>query len=251
MKTQPIPTVVQFFVLCFLLYCTQTIAKNAQHNEKDYAEMLVTAQNNFHELNYKASLEKAQKVLDHAYLSFNEVLAAQAYVVLALNYNELGESDKAINILKKALKTIKAHHEPIVKFKILRTLALVFKSVDAKQALYFFNQALADLSTEVLPADKLMTELHKAETLFLLNQFEDGVKVLQIFATEILLQDSSLLNAHFHLLNGHYHVYKQNFLVAEKHYLKALHHIEQNNNAVVLPKLKLKITKALADFYHL
>jgi len=236
-------------VAFLLLYCQKGFGQDLSNDS--IAKLLTISQKNLDELNNKASLENAQIVLDHAYLTMDDILAAKAYNIIALNYDEFSDREKAINILKKAFRLVKPTNEFALQFEILNNLANVYKPKDAKMALNLYNQALLIDPARITSASILFCKINMVETYYFLKEFERGFSFLLALEREIFASKSILFLTHYHILSGDYFAFKQKFDQAENHYIVALGNINRSKVFANKPKYKLEIHKTLSDFYNL
>ncbi|PTS90916.1 hybrid sensor histidine kinase/response regulator, partial [Flavobacterium sp. HMWF030] len=96
----------RIFLLLFLLlncFANSAIAQSESLPEAKISKLVDQAWEDYKESNFEKSLITSRIALNYATISKNDLLIAKAYKIIAGNYSELSEFDKAIFFYNKGL----------------------------------------------------------------------------------------------------------------------------------------------------
>jgi signal transduction histidine kinase/ActR/RegA family two-component response regulator len=239
------------FLYCFyiLSFIPNVYASSIKLSSENISSLISFSQKKFEELDSHSSLSNAHKALQYAYEIDNNILKAGAYNVIAKNYSEILEAERAITIFYKAYDLIKETEEVKLKFDILNHLAVLYKNEDATESINLFFKALS-LNTNQIPVHEvLLCKVNIVYTYYKLKDFEKGYGYLRSVEQEILHSESALLLMHYHILSANYYDFKRDSTNTGIHYNLALKFVTSSAYIPQRDKHLINVYYDLSIFY--
>ncbi|MBX9807759.1 MAG: response regulator [Flavobacteriaceae bacterium] len=177
-----------------------------------------------YEDNFEKSLETARLNLHYAAIIKDDYLIAASYNIIAANFDELSEFDKAIFFYKKGLSYANKTDNDKIKNWINNNLGNMycFEKKQYEIGINYYKKSLEYSQKAADTSQIVFTKLNIAWAYFDINQFEDGFPYLQyINKYHSKFGDDSTIVA-LNMLNGMYYSHKGENNKTESYFLKAI-----------------------------
>ena len=174
--------------------------------------------------NFEKSLASARLSLHYASIIKDNYLIAASYNIIAANFDELSEFDKAIVFYKKGLSYANKTDNDKIKNWINNNLGNMycFEKKQYEKGIEFYRKSLEYSQKAADTSQIVLTKLNIAWAYFDINQFENGFPYLEYsnrFHTKY--GDESTIVA-LNMLNGMYYSHKGENSKAESYFLNAI-----------------------------
>jgi signal transduction histidine kinase/ActR/RegA family two-component response regulator len=211
-----------FFYLIFFGY--NLIAQTKTPSRKEIKKLYTQATKNMFEGNFEKSLVTARIALKHASAINDDNLIARCYNIIGLNYNELGEVDKAIGFYNKGLQYADAIENDSIRNWINNNLGntYFFYIKKQKEGISYYEKSI-EFSTKIKDtSDIVFTKVNMTWAYFEIKRFKEGFTNLQFankYQTKYGNDDTSVL---IKMLNGMYYRHVGNKAKANYYFQNAI-----------------------------
>ena len=216
-----------YFLL--LIYFSQTsLAQNKTNSKKETAKLIQDASLNVNNGNYERSLIKLRLALEKAIRDKDNDLIANSYLIIAANFDELSETDKALLYYNLGLHYANKTNNSVLKNQFYNNLGNIY-CFDKKQydkGIYNYKKSLHFSQKTQDKKQILLTKLNIAWAYFDIGKYTEGLPYLAyINKYQIIHGDESSIVA-INMLNGMYYSYKNDIEKTHYYFNKA---IEEGN----------------------
>jgi signal transduction histidine kinase len=239
-----------FFFIFF--WAIQPFYSQNNSNEINKAkELLNNAGKSFLNLETKKSLDFAQKALVIATKNEDDLMAAKAYNIIGLNFEEFTDYKKAIEYYKKGLDLAIKVNNDTVKGWLNNNLGNVYcyRKIDFKKGIEHYKEGL---KYSVLHNDEyeiMFSKLNIGSAYFAVEDFSNGIQYFNEIKNYIDKNGDNeakiSLNSNF----GLYYNHLNNDKKAEEYYLKAVQYCEQNEIELIESNA-VEVYHDISNFYY-
>lgn len=221
----------------FLLFFSSFIglAQASKSFNKEAKELLRNAGKSFQNLDTKKSLDFAQKALIIASKNDNYLLAAKAYNIIGLNFEEFSDYKKAIEYYNKGLVLANKVNNDTVKGWLNNNLGNVYcyRKIDFRKGIAHYKEGIKYSIKHNDQYEIIFSKLNIGSAYFAVEDFSNGIKyfneVKDYIDKEGDIESKISLNSNFGLYYNHLNNHKK----TEEYYLKAIQFCEQNDIALI------------------
>lgn len=134
-----------YLVLLLLGYRNVSIAQNKNLPEAKVHQLVRQAWSDFKHSNFEKSLITSRAALNHAVSKENNYLIAHSYKIIAANYNELSEFDKAIFFYEKSLLYANKTDNDSIKYSLYNNLGNIycFEKKQFDKGINYYKKSIA------------------------------------------------------------------------------------------------------------
>lgn len=236
-----------FFLLIFNKHFSQTNINSDEEAQKLFA----VASDNFYNLNNKESIKQSEKILTYSLKKQNFELAAKAYNLLGLNFEQFTDYNKAIKFYKEGILCASKIKNNAALGCLYNNLGGVYSynNIDINKGIYYFKKAYYHTKNLKNNSDFLVAALNIGANLIELKQYEEGKKYLDQAKDKVLLSNEmDVIISMYASYSAYYDLYKKDFKNAEIAYLSAVEAGKKDATPAIRMNL-LDIYKSLAEFY--
>lgn len=243
-------TKLYFILFIFLLFSNLFFAQSVVSNRVEAKKTLQKAITNLNELNCKASLENAQKVLKYALKNEDYSYSSKAYNVIGLNYEEFSDLKKALYYYNEGIKyALKENNIEQLDYLYNNIGNLyLFRLNNPKKGLEYYFKCYKYAVKHNDKLDIAFTELNIADAYFRLDNFELGKQYLNKILPVLKNEDDFEMYVTYYTLLGNYYSYKNDKLNTEACFKLVLERLSKNNTAFFKPN-ELEIYDEIYKFY--
>jgi signal transduction histidine kinase/response regulator RpfG family c-di-GMP phosphodiesterase len=224
--SRPMPRMRIFFLLMLFLNCFVNSA-NAQSeviSDAKINKLVQQAWDDFKDANFEKSLITSRVALNYATASKNNYLIAKSYKIIAGNYNELSEFDKAIFFYNKSLNYANKTNNDSIKYSLHNNLGNIFcfekkqfdKGIDYYKKSIAYSLKINDMS------QVYFTNVNIAWAYFDIGKFKEGYPYLKFVGNNIEKYGDESTEIVVNMLNGMYSSYFNNNDTANAYFLSAI-----------------------------
>jgi signal transduction histidine kinase len=226
-------------------------SQNNSNEIKKAKELLNNAGKSFLNLETKKSLDFAQKALVIATKNEDDLMAAKAYNIIGLNFEEFTDYKKAIEYYKKGLDLAIKVNNDTVKGWLNNNLGNVYcyRKIDFKKGIEHYKEGL---KYSVLHNDEyeiMFSKLNIGSAYFAVEDFSNGIQYFNEIKNYIDKNGDNeakiSLNSNF----GLYYNHLNNDKKAEEYYLKAVQYCEQNEIELIESNA-VEVYHDISNFYY-
>ena len=236
-----------FFLLVFNIHFSQTNVNSDEEAQK----LFTIASTNFYNLNNKESIKQTEKILTYSLKKQNFELAAKAYNLLGLNFEQFTDYKKAIKLYKEGILCASKINNNAALGWLYNNLGGVYSynNIDINKGTYYFKKAYYHTKNLKNNSDFLVSALNIGANLMELKQYEEGKKYLDRVKDKVLVSNEmDVIVSMYASYSAYYDLYKKDFKNAEKAYFGAIEAGEKDNTPAIRMNL-LDIYKSFAEFY--
>lgn len=241
----------QIIVFLLLFFSFQTLwSQQSMDTNKEAKKLLSKAGKSFLDLEGTKSLNFAKQSLEISLKNQDYLLAAKAYNLIGLNFDEFSEYNKAIEYYTKGIEAASKTDNDTVKGWLHNNLANVYcyRKIDFKKGIE--NYKLGILYSEKLNDTYEITfsKLNIGSAYFTVKDFNSGIKYLNevkdYIENDDNIESKISLNSNFGLYYSHLNDFKK----AEEYFLKAISVADQNEIEYIKSHI-CAVYLNLSDFY--
>ena len=241
----------QIIVFLLLFFSSQTLwSQQSMDTNKEAKKLLSKAGKSFLDLEGTKSLNFAKQSLEISLKNQDYLLAAKAYNLIGLNFDEFSEYNKAIEYYTKGIEAASKTDNDTVKGWLHNNLANVYcyRKIDFKKGIE--NYKLGILYSEKLNDTYEITfsKLNIGSAYFTVKDFNSGIKYLNevkdYIENDDNIESKISLNSNFGLYYSHLNDFKK----AEEYFLKAISVADQNEIEYIKSHI-CAVYLNLSDFY--
>ena len=209
----------------FLIYFSQTsLAQNKLLSTKETAKLIKDAKANRIAGDYEKSLLKSRVALEQALKNKDNDLIANSYLIIAANFDELTEPDKALYYYNIGLYYVNKTNNNILKNQFYNNLGNIY-CFDKKQydkGVYYYKKSLQH-SQKILDRKQIfLTKLNIAWAYFDIEKFEEGFPYLQYINKYRPIDGDESTVVALNMLNGMYYNFMNENKKANSYFEKAI-----------------------------
>ncbi|MFH7021824.1 response regulator [Flavobacterium sp. FlaQc-50] len=173
----------RIFLSCFLVFNFFSFNALGQSDLSSVQidKLILEALSDLRESNFEKSLIHSRVALDHSTKTKNDYFIARSYNIIAANYNELGELDKAIFFYKKSLLYAYKAKNDSFKNMLYNNLGNIycFEKKEYSRGVEFYKKSI-ELSLKIKDSTQIyFTYVNIAWSYFDVGQFKNGYPYLQ------------------------------------------------------------------------
>jgi len=239
---------------CFLIFVIVTIfcpESQAQTNTISIVkvkEITKQACDYLDETNYEKSLEKSGIALQYAFDLKNDTLIARNYNIIAINFHDLGEVDKAVFFYKKAL--FYAEQSNIVSLRMMITSNLgnlyFFEKKMYNDGITYYKESLKFGKQEKYLKEVAITNLNIVWSYFNIGDYKEGLPYLNYINEHKNDLKGGQNDIALNFLNGMYWSHENDNDKANQYFLKAITYNEPEGEKADLLYAYLEYSKFLS-----
>lgn len=220
-----------YFILLLCISSILGIAQSTNSSNKQANELLKKAGQSFLKLDTKKSLDFAQRALIIATENENDLLAAKAYNIIGLNFEEFTDYKQAIEYYNKGLVLANKVKNDTVKGWLNNNLGNVYcyRKIDFLKGIKHYKEGLKFSIQQNDQYEIMFSKLNIGSAYFAVEDFSNGIQYFNDVKDDIDngddIEAKISLNSNFGLYYNHLNNNKK----AEEYYLKAIHFCEEND----------------------
>ena len=240
------------YILFFLLIFNKHFSQTTPNSKQEALKLFEIAREDFYNLNNKASVKNAEKILIYS-LNKNELtLAAKTYNLLGLNFEQFTDYNKAILYYKKGVDCAKKANSNEVLGWLYNNLGGVYSynGINLNAGTYYFKEAFKHTKNIKNNSDFIVAGLNIGANLLELKQYEEGKKYLDLINNRVLKSNESDIHVSLYTSYAvYYDEFEKDFTKAEEAYLKAINAGNKDKTPALKVNL-LDVYKAFSEFYE-
>ena len=240
-----------YFALLFCITSIFGMAQTTNSTNKEAKALLKQAGQSFLKLDSKKSLDFAQKALVIATKSDDDLLAAKAYNIIGLNFEEFADYKKAIEFYNKGLVLANKVDNDTVKGWLNNNLGNLYcyRKIDFQKGISHYKEGLKYSIQHNDQYEIMFSKLNIGSAYFAVEDFSNGIQyfndVKDYVDKEGDIEAKISLNSNF----GAYYNHLNNNQKAEEYYLKAVHFCEQNDVELIKSNAS-DVYNDISNFYY-
>ena len=218
---------VRIFLLLFLFlncFCNSAVGQSEQLSDEKINTLVKQAWDDFKESNFEKSLITSRVALNYATASKNDYLIAKSYKIIAGNYNELSEFDKAIFFYNKGLFYANKTDNDSIKYSLHNNLGNIycFEKKQFDKGINYYKKSIA-YSLKINDISQVYyTNVNIAWAYFDVGKFKEGYPYLKFVGNNIQKYGDQSTEIVVNMLNGMYASYINDEAAAERFFTKAI-----------------------------
>ncbi|WP_244289973.1 response regulator [Flavobacterium resistens] len=184
--------------------------------------------------NYEKSLEKSGIALKYAFDLKNDTLISRNYNIIAINFHELGEVDKAAFFYKKAL--FYAKHSNIISMRMMITSNLgnlyFFEKKMYTDGIRYYKESLKFGKDQKYAKEVAITNLNIVWSYFKIGNYSEGLPYLRYINDHQNDLKGKSDDIALNFLNGMYWGHEKDNEKAKKYFLKAISSYDKSSDEI-------------------
>lgn len=219
-RSMPLVRIVLFLLLFVSCHDNSVMAQS----DANILKILKKAENDFKEANFEQSLITSRIALNAATYIKNDYFIARSYKVIAANYNELIEFDKAIFFYKKALIYADKTDNDTLKNRICNNLGNMycFEKKHYTEGIDYYKKSI-QYSLKINDSSQVyFTTVNIAWAYFDIGSFVQGEDYLDFLNKNHKKYGDESTEIVLNMLNGMYYGHKKDISKAEAYFLKSI-----------------------------
>ena len=240
------------FIYIFIFFCISVASfSQANFSEIKKAEVLLKkAGKSFMDLESKKSLDFAKSSLEIALKNDNFLLAAKAYNLIGLNFDEFSDYKKAIEYYNKGLELALKTNNDTIKGWLYNNLGNVYcyRKIDFKKGIENYKKGIVISEKLNDEYEIIFSKLNIGSAYFTIEDFENGIKYFNQIKDKIDKDDNIEAKISLNSDFGLYYNNLNDFKKAQSYYLKAIHFPDQNDVELIKSNVSI-VYKDISNFY--
>ncbi|SHG26111.1 response regulator [Flavobacterium johnsoniae] len=236
------------FTLLFLnCFSNFAVAQSEPVSEARINRLIKEAWDDFKDSNFERSLITSRVALNYATAAKNDNLIAKAYKVIAGNYNELSEIDKALFFYNKGLYYANKTDNDSLKYSLHNNIGNIycFEKKQFDKGIDYYQKSIA-YSLKTNNSDQIyFTNVNIAWAYFDIGRFDAGYPYLKFVGDHVEKYGDASTEIIVYMLNGMYSSYKNENSAANSYFLKAIAAGENSDEKSDLSYTHLEYSKFL------
>ncbi len=236
------------FTLLFLnCFSNFAVAQSEPVSEARINRLIKEAWDDFKDSNFERSLITSRVALNYATAAKNDNLIAKAYKVIAGNYNELSEIDKALFFYNKGLYYANKTDNDSLKYSLHNNIGNIycFEKKQFDKGIDYYQKSIA-YSLKTNNSDQIyFTNVNIAWAYFDIGRFDAGYPYLKFVGDHVEKYGDASTEIIVYMLNGMYSSYKNENTAANSYFLKAIAAGENSDEKSDLSYTHLEYSKFL------
>ncbi|MDX6182680.1 response regulator [Flavobacterium sp. Fl-77] len=240
------PIRIVLFFLLFMSCCDNFVLAQTDAN---VLRILKKAENEFKEANFEQSLITSRVALNTSTYIKNDYLIARSYKVIAANYNELVEFDKAIFFYKKALIYASKTDNDTIKNKIYNNLGNMycFEKKSYSEGIDYYKKSIRYCLKIKDSSQVYFTTVNITWAFFDIASFSQGKRYLDFLNKNHIKFGDDSTEVILNMLNGMYCRHTKEIEKANAYFLKAIQLGKKSTEKSDLSFAHLEYSKFLSD----
>lgn len=227
------PQIRIFLTLLLILNCADNlaIAQSEIISEDKINKLVKQAWFDYKDSNFEKSLITSRVALNYATALKNDYLIARSYKIIAGNYSELSEFDKAIFFYNKSLFYANKTNNDSIKYSLYNNLGNIycFERKQFDKGIRYYKKSIA-YGLKINDLNQVyFTNVNIAWANFDYGNFKEGYPYLKYIDANKKKYGDESTDVVVNMLNGMYSSYKEDNDTANAYFLKA---IEAGKNSV-------------------
>ena len=238
-------------LLFFLFFNFQLIwSQKSSVDSREAKQLLSKAGKSFMELEGKKSLNFTKKSLEISLKNEDYLLAAKAYNLIGLNFDEFSEHEKAIEYYNKGIVLASKTDNDTIKSWLYNNLGNVYSyhKIDFKKGIENYKKAVIHSEKIGDKYEIAFTKLNIGSAYFSVLDFDNGIKYLKPLIEFVEHEDNIEAKISLNSNLGLYYSNLKNFKKAEEFYLKAIKFSDQNDIELIKSNICV-VYKDFSNFY--
>lgn len=211
-------------IFLMLLFCIPVMGQKKNLNEKELLKLYKESTANYKNGKYEESLIQARLLLNYSILTQNDYQISKAYNIIAANFDELLEPEKALYYYKKSLIYAENSNNLELQNWIYNNIGNIYcfdKKRYEKGISYYIKSLYYSRATKD-SSQIFFTKLNIAWAYFDIGGFSDGYPYLKFINKHNKKYGLESTSAITYMLNGMYDGYKKDNLKADYNFKKAI-----------------------------
>ncbi|OMQ11602.1 response regulator [[Flexibacter] sp. ATCC 35103] len=243
------PQIRIFLSLFLFLNCfdNSAIAQSDSMPEDKIAKLVKQAWNDYKDSNFEKSLITSRIALNYATASKNDYLIAKSYKIIAGNYSELSEFDKAIFFYNKGVYYANKTQNDSIKYSLHNNLGNIycFEKKQFNKGINYYKKSIA-YSLKINDMSQVyFTNVNIAWAYFDIGKFKEGYPYLKFVGNNVEKYGDESTEIIVNMLNGMYSDYLNDNESANAFFLKAIKTRKNNEEKSDLSYAHLEYSKFL------
>jgi signal transduction histidine kinase/CheY-like chemotaxis protein len=217
---------IRIFLLLLLLncFCNSAIGQSAEISDAKIDELISQACLHLNKSNFEKSLINSRKALNYAFLKKDDFLIADCYRIIADNYNELSEFDKAIFFYNKSLSYANKINADSIKYSIYNNLGNIycFEKKQLDKGIRYYKKSIAYGLKVNNFKQVYYANMNIAWVYFDIGHFNEGVPFLKYINSYQKRDGDKASVIVVNMLNGMFYGYKNDYKSADAYFKKAI-----------------------------
>ena len=213
------------FLLLFLNFFSNSVVGQSEPvSEARINKLIKQAWNDFKESNFEKSLITSRVALNYATAVKDNNLIAKSYKVIAGNYNELSEIDKALFFYNKGLYYANKTDNDSLKYSLHNNIGNIycFEKKQFDKGIDYYQKSIA-YSLKTNNTDQIyFTNVNIAWAYFDIGKFDAGYPYLKFVGDHVEKYGDASTEIIVYMLNGMYSSYKNENSAANSYFIKAI-----------------------------
>lgn len=213
-----------FLLLSLVSMTNAAMAQSEAISDAKINALVKQAWSEYKVSNFEKSLLTSRVALNYATTLKNDQLIAKSYKVIAVNFNELSEFDKAIFFYHKSLFYANKIDNDSLKYSLYNNLGNVycFEKKQIKIGIGYYKKSIA-YGLKINDLNQVyFTNVNIAWAYFDCGNFDDGYSYLKFVNNNEKKYGDASTEIVVNMLNGMYAAYKEDNDVAANHFLEAI-----------------------------
>lgn len=211
--------------LLFLIFFSQlSYGQNKPLSKKEITRLVNDATTNLNKSDYEQSLLKSRVALENANKNKDFDLIANSYLIIAANFDELSEPNKALYYYNLGLFYANKTNNNILKNQFYNNLGNIY-CFDKKQydkGIYYYKKSIA-ISQKILDRDQIfITKLNLAWAYFDVENYSEGQPFLDYINKYQSIDGDETTIVATNMLNGMFASYKNQTEKANEYFQNAI-----------------------------
>lgn len=213
--------------LCVLLlncFCNSAIAQSKKISDAKIDELISQACLHLNKSNFEKSLINSRTALNYAFLKKDDFLIAKCYRIIADNYNELSEFDKAIFFYNKSLSYANQTNNEPIRYGIYTSLGNIycFEKKQLDKGIRYYKKSIAYGLKVNNFKQVYYANMNIAWVYFDIGHFNEGAPFLKYINSYQKTNGDKASAIVVNMLNGMFYSDKNDYKSADAYFKKAI-----------------------------
>lgn len=240
---------IRIFLLLLLLncFCNSAIGQYEEIPDVKVYELIKKAKSDFKDSNFEKSLINSRAALNYASIKKNNYLIASCYKIIADNYNELSEFNRAIFFFNKSLFYANKTNNDSIRYCLYNNLGNVycFEKKEFNKGINYYKKSIA-YGLKINDFKQVyFTNVNITWAYFDIGNFKEGIPFLKYINMYQKRDGGKSTAIVVNMLNGMYLSYKNDYKNANTYFKKAIESGKNNSEKSDLSYAHLEYSKFL------
>ncbi|OHT43204.1 response regulator [Flavobacterium tructae] len=211
-------------LVCLNCFANSAIVQSETVPEAKINKLVEEAWGDYRKSNFEKSLITSRIALNYATAAKNNNLIAKSYKIIAGNYNELSEFDKAIFFYKKGLFYAGKTNNDSLKYSLHNNLGNIycFEKKQFNRGINYYKKSIAYSLKLNEMGQVYFTNVNIAWAYFDIGKFKEGYPFLKFVNSNKSKYGDESTEIVVNMLNGMYYSYHNDYELANVFFLKAI-----------------------------